>query len=150
MDDTVKGFQTNEGTKQYDYNALANKPTLITQDQVDAALKAAKDYTDEKIKNIDVNDGDSIDISGATPGQTIIIKEVDEVGKPITWEPVDFNNSPGAPGKSAYEYAQDGGYTGTEEEFSQRLAVDVYSKAEIDAALASYITDVDALIGGEA
>lgn len=31
----------------------------------------------------------------------------------------------GVPGKSAYEYAQDGGYTGTEEEFAQKLAVDI-------------------------
>ena len=29
---------------------------------------------------------------------------------------------PGAPGKSAYEYAQEGGFTGTEEEFMARLA----------------------------
>ena len=28
----------------------------------------------------------------------------------------------GTPGKSAYEYAQDGGYTGTEEEFAKKLA----------------------------
>lgn len=28
----------------------------------------------------------------------------------------------GAPGKSAYEYAKDGGYTGTEEEFAEKLA----------------------------
>lgn len=55
----------------------------------------------------------------------------------------------GAPGKSAYQYALDGGYTGTEEEFVENLVKDVYSKAEMDAALASYITDVDALIGGE-
>ena len=27
-------------------------------------------------------------------------------------------------GKSAYSYAQDGGYTGTEEEFAQKLALD--------------------------
>lgn len=29
---------------------------------------------------------------------------------------------PGAPGKSAYQYALDGGYTGTEEEFAEKLA----------------------------
>ena len=28
---------------------------------------------------------------------------------------------PGPPGKSAYEYAQDGGYTGTEKEFAKKL-----------------------------
>ena len=38
MDNTVKGFQTNEGTKQYDYNALANLPTLISQDNIDEAV----------------------------------------------------------------------------------------------------------------
>lgn len=31
---------------------------------------------------------------------------------------------PGADGKSAYEYAQDGGYTGTEEEFAAKLAAE--------------------------
>lgn len=31
---------------------------------------------------------------------------------------------PGTPGKSAYQYAQDGGYTGTEEEFAQKLAAE--------------------------
>ena len=32
---------------------------------------------------------------------------------------------PAINGKSAYEYAQDGGYTGTEEDFSKLLAGDV-------------------------
>lgn len=32
------------------------------------------------------------------------------------------DGSPGADGKSAYQYAQDGGYTGTEEEFAEKLA----------------------------
>jgi lysophospholipase L1-like esterase len=31
----------------------------------------------------------------------------------------------GTPGKSAYEYAQDGGYTGTEEEFAEKLAAEI-------------------------
>lgn len=54
MDDTVKGFQTNEGTKQYDYNALANKPTLVTWAEVNAAIITAKKYTDEQIGKIDI------------------------------------------------------------------------------------------------
>lgn len=33
----------------------------------------------------------------------------------------------GATGKSAYEYAKDGGYTGTESEFAAKLAADVVS-----------------------
>lgn len=32
------------------------------------------------------------------------------------------DGSPGSDGKSAYQYAQDGGYTGTEEEFAEKLA----------------------------
>lgn len=52
MDNTVKGFQTNEGTKQYDYNALANLPTLISQDDINGvvvnALEEAKDRGDFK------------------------------------------------------------------------------------------------------
>ena len=55
----------------------------------------------------------------------------------------------GADGKSAYEYAQDGGYTGTETEFAAKLAEETYSKSEIDSALRAYITDIDTLIGGD-
>lgn len=35
-----------------------------------------------------------------------------------------FDGDPGAPGKSAYQYAQDAGYTGTEQEFAEKLAQD--------------------------
>lgn len=63
MTEPVKGFQTNEGTKQYDYNALANRPTLITQDQLNAVLKEAKDYTNEEIKKIEIPEDDPIDLS---------------------------------------------------------------------------------------
>lgn len=45
------------------------------------------------------------------------------------------DGAPGAPGKTAYQYAQDGGYTGTEEEFAAKLAEEVYSKGETDAAI---------------
>lgn len=38
----------------------------------------------------------------------------------------------GETGKSAYEYALDGGYTGTEEEFAEKNAQEVYSEAEVD------------------
>ena len=44
----------------------------------------------------------------------------------------------------------DGGYTGTEAEFAAKLAQNVYSKDEVDAALGAYITDVAALVGGDA
>lgn len=57
-------------------------------------------------------------------------------------------NIQGPAGKSAYTYAQAGGFTGSETEFAERLATDTYSKAEIDAVMGSYIEDIDALIGG--
>ena len=37
---------------------------------------------------------------------------------------VEFTSPQGDPGKSAYEYARDGGYSGTEEEFAEKLAND--------------------------
>lgn len=49
----IQGFQTNSGVKQYDYNALANKPTLVTWAEVNAAITAANKYTDEQIAKID-------------------------------------------------------------------------------------------------
>lgn len=38
----------------------------------------------------------------------------------------------GVPGKSAYQYAQDGGYTGTEEEFAQKLAEEYPTDVQIN------------------
>lgn len=54
----------------------------------------------------------------------------------------------GAVGKTAYEYAREGGYSGTETQFSQKLAQITYSKSEIDAIMGSYVNDIDTLIGG--
>lgn len=42
-----------------------------------------------------------------------------------TWMPVD--ELKGAEGKSAYQYAQDGGYTGTETEFAEKLAAEKFA-----------------------
>ena len=55
----------------------------------------------------------------------------------------------GTDGKSAYQYAVEGGYTGTETEFAAKLAEETYSKSEIDAIMGSYINDIDTLVGGE-
>lgn len=49
--------------------------------------------------------------------------------------PAGQDGQPGKDGKSAYQYAQDGGYTGTEAEFAAKLAEEVYSKEETDAAI---------------
>lgn len=41
----------------------------------------------------------------------------------------------GETGKSAYEYALDGGYAGTEEDFAEKNAQEVYSKSEVDESV---------------
>ena len=67
-----------------------------------------------------------------TDGVISWTKSVSETGP----EPADIRGPqgkqgeqglPGADGKSAYEYAQEGGYTGTEEEFSVKLAAEIPS-----------------------
>lgn len=54
----------------------------------------------------------------------------------------------GLTGRSAYTYALAGGYTGTESDFSRKLAEETYTKTQIDAIMGSYIGEIDALIGG--
>lgn len=54
-ENSIQGFQTDAGVKHYDYNALANKPDLITQNEIDVAISTANKYTDEQIAKIDVN-----------------------------------------------------------------------------------------------
>lgn len=48
----------------------------------------------------------------------------------------------GTPGKSAYQYAQDGGYTGTEAEF-QTLLAGAASKTYVDDAVADALGAVE-------
>ena len=47
----------------------------------------------------------------------------------------------GKNGKSAYEYAKEGGFVGTEAEFMVKLAMEVYSKGEADAKFLTAETD---------
>lgn len=47
------------------------------------------------------------------------------------WE--EAPNIAGKNGKTAYQYALEGGFTGTETEFMQKLAIESYSKGEADA-----------------
>lgn len=44
------------------------------------------------------------------------------------------DGQPGAPGKTAYQYAQDGGYTGTEAEFAAKMAQEIPEAYELPAA----------------
>ena len=50
----IKGFQTDKGVGLYDYNALGNLPTLITQEQLEAVQAAANKYTDDEIAKLDL------------------------------------------------------------------------------------------------
>lgn len=99
----------------------------------------------------------SLGITGAEAGQIATVEAVDDQGKPTKWKheniagavgfpaptvsdngeylgcengaakwmPVDALK--GADGKSAYQYAKDGGYTGTEAEFAEKLAQEMIS-----------------------
>lgn len=86
--------------------SLKNYRTSNDQDIIDNQIKKS---IDEKITAPNI----------ASVGQTIRVKIADESGKPTEWEAVDM---PSGGGKTAYQYAQDGGYTGTEEEFAEKMA----------------------------
>ena len=66
------------------------------------------------------NNGTSVTVSSVsestTSGGTNIVNFSD--GKKVSIK----NGNDGTPGKSAYQYAKDGGYTGTEQEFTENLA----------------------------
>ena len=56
----------------------------------------------------------------------------------------DLKGENGTDGKSAYAYAQDGGYTGTETEFAERLATEAIDWFGVGTSIASG-TDLDTL-----
>lgn len=56
------------------------------------------------------------------------------------------DGQPGADGKSAYQYAKDGGYTGTEEEFAAKMAQEIPT---VDATLTQAGQAADAAAVGE-
>lgn len=62
------------------------------------------------------------DISGKLDSDKL--PEAIDIALALAKESGDFNGQPGTDGKSAYEYAQDGGFTGTEEAFANKLAAE--------------------------
>ena len=56
------------------------------------------------------------------------------------------DGQPGTSGKSAYQYAQEGGYTGTEEEFAAKMAQEIPT---VDATLTQAGRAADAAVVGE-
>lgn len=59
------------------------------------------------------------------PGDTGPQGDTGPVGPAGPQGPAGADGAPGADGKSAYQYARDGGYTGTEAEFAAKLAEDM-------------------------
>lgn len=82
-------------------------------------------------------------IIGVTVGTPISPKRVEEKIKPVktvnNQEPDENGNVEviGSNGKSAYEYAKEGGYTGTEAEFAAKLAAE-YLTSESDPTVPSW------------
>jgi hypothetical protein len=56
---------------------------------------------------------------------------------------VDIPMGRGADGKTAYEYARDGGYTGTETEFATKLAKEVPTKTSELTNDSGFLTAAD-------
>lgn len=60
----------------------------------------------------------------AAVGQYLVVAAVDDSGKVTAVETAEAAGAQGGDGKSAYAYAVEGGFTGTEAEFAERLAAE--------------------------
>lgn len=69
------------------------------------------------------NEPKSLGLASAAVGQIPKVKAVDSNGVPTEWEAADMAS--GADGKSAYTYAVESGYAGTETEFAAKLAEEI-------------------------
>lgn len=69
------------------------------------------------------NEPKSLGLISAAVGQIPKVKAVDSNGVPTEWEAADMAS--GADGKSAYAYAVESGYAGTEAEFAAKLAEEI-------------------------
>ena len=58
--------------------------------------------------------------------------------------------TPGADGKSAYQYAVEGGYTGTETEFAKKLATEIPTALKNPNALTIKVGDITVTYDGSA
>ena len=94
-------------------------------------------------KYLDLDSAKSLGLASAAVGQIPKIKAIDSNGVPTEWEAADMAS--GADGKSAYQYAQDGGYTGTETEFAEKLAEEIPT---VDDTLTQSGQAADALVVG--
>lgn len=112
--------------------ARVKSPVAITPKNFDYAVKtamcdgkgAAWTVAEQAAarKRMGISDTVSPTANVTKDGSTAIITITDKNG---TTTATVSDGAPGADGKSAYQYAQDSGYTGTETEFSKKLASDV-------------------------
>lgn len=84
-------FNQTDSTKS-DY--IKNKPTLGTLASLDAA---GKDNIPAEVAYMDATDNETVEQAGPVPvdvtaqvGQTIVVEEVDENGKPTKWKAADY------------------------------------------------------------
>ena len=123
--------------------ANENKLTTMGQMQTFAQRQDARDDAqDAQIKN---HAHTTLSITGAAVGtydgtSDVSIHIPTIAGETGPQGEKGETGATGADGKSAYEYAQDGGYTGTEAEFTAKLAEEAptaITNAEIDTIFAS-------------
>ena len=117
--------------------ARAKSPAAITPKNLDYAVKTAmcdgkgaawtvaEQAAARKRMGISDTPGYSPTANVTKDGSTAIITVTDKNGTTTATVSDGAPGEPGADGKSAYQYAQDSGYTGTETEFSKKLASDV-------------------------
>ena len=138
----IQGFQTDTGVEQYDYNALANKPTLITQTEINAAITAANRYTDEEIAKIDTTPTVQIelDTSLSVQGKAADAKAVgDALGEKLGTTELDSAiNTALAQAKASGEFDGQDGNTPVR-------GTDYWTDADI-AEIKSYVDE--AILGG--
>ena len=138
----IQGFQTDTGVEQYDYNALANKPTLITQTEINAAITAANRYTDEEIAKIDTTPTVQIelDTSLSVQGKAADAKAVgDALGEKLGATELDSAiNTALAQAKASGEFDGQDGDTPVR-------GTDYWTDADI-AEIKSYVDE--AILGG--
>lgn len=102
----VSELENDQGyaTEEYVDNAVSNIPSgggsyrlpIATPDTLGGVQPVGK--TDGMTQNVGVDElgglwtapGSGINVNSAIPGQTIVVKEVDETGKPTQWEAADF------------------------------------------------------------